>query len=509
MIADATFKHQLIFDPVKRELLPLRDPKIFETKEAYCVNAGDVFDKDIAFEMALGNLDPFTHERFDDWSPDMIELPTSSIWSKEYHRPCKPIKMAPKLNAPDFRNVLVGIPLMNVEIPDYDVELEKELDVYKVEHAPKVPEIEVSRPHSPLLSRGEFNPFKTKLSKFERTDLNCEKMSMSKFFALKRASSIEEPSTSNHDSLLRGISNYAKKPRISDANENIEGGEEHVGLTQKAVLSKSTFNATITREVVESTDGEMALAEIEYYERIESHSFMFKKPIGIPLRFMKNKKSYIKSSKSETREVSLISRLISGEETNPPFEDIKISSDSDEQIENGSDDKEDIEENEDDPDNNEDIEAIENSDDRVVEIFDNNPGNDEDVAGPIKYDPDSTVEIIEINDNVDDDDVITEASEVTPPRIVEGIIEIDDDSPDPEDDNDAIEFTEYIDLSNEDDDDDMDVQIMQDIDPDRSLSPILFESNGNFASNLLEYRQNAANAKELNLLTKANETKKD
>lgn len=71
MIADATFKHQLIYDPISRGLLPLQDPNILGTKQEYCVNAGDFFDSEIAFQLALGNLDPFTLEKMDSWLPNV------------------------------------------------------------------------------------------------------------------------------------------------------------------------------------------------------------------------------------------------------------------------------------------------------------------------------------------------------------------------------------------------------------------------------------------------------
>lgn len=71
MIADATFKHQLVFDFINRKLVSLQDPNILGTTKEYCVNAGEFFDNKTAFQLALGNLDPFTLEKLDDWLPNV------------------------------------------------------------------------------------------------------------------------------------------------------------------------------------------------------------------------------------------------------------------------------------------------------------------------------------------------------------------------------------------------------------------------------------------------------
>jgi hypothetical protein len=43
---------------------------ISDIEQALCVNAGELLDQKIAFQLALGNLDPFTLKKMDDWHPD-------------------------------------------------------------------------------------------------------------------------------------------------------------------------------------------------------------------------------------------------------------------------------------------------------------------------------------------------------------------------------------------------------------------------------------------------------
>lgn len=70
MRANATFQHMIVFDPKLRKLVHLSDPEAVGTDSKYCSNAGEFFDAAMAFQMALGNIDPFTLKKLDDWSPD-------------------------------------------------------------------------------------------------------------------------------------------------------------------------------------------------------------------------------------------------------------------------------------------------------------------------------------------------------------------------------------------------------------------------------------------------------
>jgi exonuclease 1 len=68
--ADATFKHMYVYDPIQRKLMRLNDPVAAGTDIKLCCNAGEFLEDKVAFQLALGNIDPFTMEQLDDWHPD-------------------------------------------------------------------------------------------------------------------------------------------------------------------------------------------------------------------------------------------------------------------------------------------------------------------------------------------------------------------------------------------------------------------------------------------------------
>ncbi|XP_075153874.1 exonuclease tos [Haematobia irritans] len=69
--AEATFKHMYIFNPLIRKMERLHDLDEFGTDEIHCSNAGTLLeDEDTAFQLALGNLNPFTLQKVDDWHPE-------------------------------------------------------------------------------------------------------------------------------------------------------------------------------------------------------------------------------------------------------------------------------------------------------------------------------------------------------------------------------------------------------------------------------------------------------
>lgn len=89
--ADATFKHMVVYDPVQRRQTRLVDPDDEGTPEQYCCNAGKFLDEKVAFQLAVGNLDPFSLRKMDDWHPDEADVDVAagknqhpSIWRKDY-----------------------------------------------------------------------------------------------------------------------------------------------------------------------------------------------------------------------------------------------------------------------------------------------------------------------------------------------------------------------------------------------------------------------------------------
>lgn len=69
LLAEATFRHQTVFDPFKKKLVPLTDPEIAGTNPKFCKNAGEIFDHETAYQVAIGNIHPNNFKRLDNWSP--------------------------------------------------------------------------------------------------------------------------------------------------------------------------------------------------------------------------------------------------------------------------------------------------------------------------------------------------------------------------------------------------------------------------------------------------------
>ncbi|XP_023946184.2 exonuclease 1 [Bicyclus anynana] len=68
--AEATFKHQFVYDPIERKMLRLTEPDDEDIELALCVNAGELLEPAVAFQLALGNIEPFTLKKLDHWDPD-------------------------------------------------------------------------------------------------------------------------------------------------------------------------------------------------------------------------------------------------------------------------------------------------------------------------------------------------------------------------------------------------------------------------------------------------------
>lgn len=67
--AIATFQHMVVYDPLQQRLVHLTDPKSAGTETKLLVNAGSFFEEQTAYQLALGNLDPFTLKKLDNWLP--------------------------------------------------------------------------------------------------------------------------------------------------------------------------------------------------------------------------------------------------------------------------------------------------------------------------------------------------------------------------------------------------------------------------------------------------------
>ncbi|XP_059050678.1 exonuclease 1 [Achroia grisella] len=164
--AEATFKHQYVYDPLVRQMVRLTEPDDEDIEQALCVNAGELLDAKIAFELALGNLDPFTLNKMDDWHPDYREntdgrIKTSSwknkgvsthpsIWNENFKEhlsdPCpwqkKVKKVEPIIAVPQTRPKKKIVNLVSKYIPeteDQSLTIENLSNMYCMEPVCKKP----------------------------------------------------------------------------------------------------------------------------------------------------------------------------------------------------------------------------------------------------------------------------------------------------------------------------------------------------------------------------------
>ena len=67
--ADNTFLYQLVYDPLKRKLVPL-NPYPPDINKADLSYAGEYMPQQKAYQVALGNINIYTGEKFADFDPD-------------------------------------------------------------------------------------------------------------------------------------------------------------------------------------------------------------------------------------------------------------------------------------------------------------------------------------------------------------------------------------------------------------------------------------------------------
>jgi exonuclease-1 len=72
MRALVTFKHQLVFCPLRRKQVRLCAPTTEVTQEQLHHAGTELEDSDLALQLALGNCDPFTCKRLHDYDPDVV-----------------------------------------------------------------------------------------------------------------------------------------------------------------------------------------------------------------------------------------------------------------------------------------------------------------------------------------------------------------------------------------------------------------------------------------------------
>ncbi|XP_054272045.1 exonuclease 1 isoform X2 [Macrosteles quadrilineatus] len=89
--ADAMFRHQPVFDPLTRRLVPLTPPPPGAPPPPLL--AKEPLQPSQLQQLAYGNLDPFTLQQVDDWSPEKAQIPggRSNGWSGKSVAPHKSI----------------------------------------------------------------------------------------------------------------------------------------------------------------------------------------------------------------------------------------------------------------------------------------------------------------------------------------------------------------------------------------------------------------------------------
>lgn len=71
MCALVTFKHQLVYCPIRRKQVRLSEPTADVTPEQL-YHAGTEVDHELAFQLALGNCDPFSFKKMHNFDPDQV-----------------------------------------------------------------------------------------------------------------------------------------------------------------------------------------------------------------------------------------------------------------------------------------------------------------------------------------------------------------------------------------------------------------------------------------------------
>lgn len=73
--ARATFLHMVVYDPRQRKQVRLNEIEEFGTDIEYCSNAGIILDDHKkALDLAVGNLNPFTFKKLDNWHPNQVSI---------------------------------------------------------------------------------------------------------------------------------------------------------------------------------------------------------------------------------------------------------------------------------------------------------------------------------------------------------------------------------------------------------------------------------------------------
>lgn len=78
--ADATFKYMFVYDPLNRSMVRLNELAEDDPESEHCTNAGQLLPPDVAYQLALGNLNPRTFQRLDNFDPDTVQPSANKVY---------------------------------------------------------------------------------------------------------------------------------------------------------------------------------------------------------------------------------------------------------------------------------------------------------------------------------------------------------------------------------------------------------------------------------------------
>ncbi|XP_060651860.1 exonuclease 1 [Drosophila nasuta] len=236
MKAEATFKHMYIYNPLERRMERLCALEDYKTDESYCSNAGSLLsDSEVAFNLALGNLNPFTLKRLDSWHPDhsaatkkpakQVKRSThKSIWQKNFNAKQSPAKLKQSSCALFFKKVDFVTQTIAAEIEaNQRQELAKPTEAelssmyslgVKRKRSPSESSCHSTPPSSPAQSRSRHNPFAKEAP--QRSPVVCENGSLLRLLSPNKQSPqrasderSSRPDTTRVNALKRSI--FAKE----------------------------------------------------------------------------------------------------------------------------------------------------------------------------------------------------------------------------------------------------------------------------------------------------------
>lgn len=227
--AEATFKYMYIYNPLERRMERLHDLDEFGTDEEYCSNAGTLLeDQEQALQLALGNLNPFTLEKLDDWHPDKIDW---SNVSKKQKRSLKHVciwgstKCHSKKMESGEKSVGASLPFKKIEFKNMaEVEIQENL----AEEKSKLEEAEIFSMYSYGQAHGKR---KREPSDSEEGDETCvvevPKTPSKTYnpFAINHNSSLDEKPKSpvcTSRSLLKLLSPHKNLEESTSTSRNIK-----------------------------------------------------------------------------------------------------------------------------------------------------------------------------------------------------------------------------------------------------------------------------------------------